>query len=139
MNKPLISKKEIILKHNIKSIWKIVVNNEDYKWRTGVKKLELLENGEWLEFYDKSGKNFTKFSLKDKKEYSLYSFKMNNKNFEGEWEGKFIEIDEINTKCIFTETLYMKNAIMNVLAKLFFNLDKIQKQYFMDLNKKLEE
>ena len=139
MNKPLISKKEIILKHNIKSIWKTVVNNEDYKWRTGIKKLELLENGGWLEFYGKSGKNFTKFSLKDKKEHSVYSFKMNNKNFEGEWEGKFIEIDENNTKCIFTETIYMKNGIMNVLAKLFFNLDKIQKQYFIDLNKKLEE
>jgi len=33
----------------------------------------------------------------------------------------------------------MKNKIMNVLAKLFFNIGKIQEQYFNDLIKKLSE
>jgi len=103
------------------------------------KKIEILDNGNWLEIYDNTGKNFTKFILRNKEEYSTYSFEMDNKNFSGYWEGKFIEIDTNKTKCIFTETIYIKNPIMNVLAKLFWNLEKIQEQYFKDLRKKLEE
>ena len=45
MNKPLISEKEIVLGYNIKTIWSIVVNNNDYNWRSGLKRIELLENG----------------------------------------------------------------------------------------------
>jgi len=45
MNKPLISEKEIVLRYNIKTIWSIVVNNNDYNWRSGLKRIELLENG----------------------------------------------------------------------------------------------
>jgi hypothetical protein len=139
MNKPLISEKEIVLGYNVKTIWFIVVNNNDYDWRSGLKRIELLENGKWMEYYDDSGKNFTLFSIKKKEEYTLYSFDIENKNFYGTWIGKFIEINENETKLIFTETIYMKNKIMNVLAKLFFNIGKIQEQYFNDLIKKLSE
>jgi hypothetical protein len=55
MNKPLIAEKEIVLKHNnnIKRIWDIIVNNNDYKWRTYIKKIKILENGkDWVEYYD---------------------------------------------------------------------------------------
>jgi hypothetical protein len=139
MNKPLISKKEIILEYNIKNIWDIVVDNNDYTWRTGIKKLELLENGIWIEYYDDAGKYFTKFTLKEKNEYTLYSFEMENKNYYGEWIGQFIEINKNETKCVFTETIYIKNKIMRVLAKLFWNMEKIQEQYFKDLKNRLEK
>ena len=139
MNKPLISEKEAIFEYSVKSVWEIVVNNEDYKWRTGIKNIEILDNGNWLEIYDNAGKNFTKFILKNKEEYSTYSFEMDNKSFSGYWEGKFIEIDTNKTKCIFTETIYIKYPIMKILAKLFWNLGKIQEQYYKDLKKKLEE
>jgi hypothetical protein len=43
MNKPIISEKEAILKYNVKIIWDIVVNNNDYKWRTDIKELERLD------------------------------------------------------------------------------------------------
>jgi hypothetical protein len=64
---------------------------------------------------------------------------MDNKNFYGKWTGKFIEINDNETKCIFTETIYVKSKIMNILAKIFWNLGKIQDQYFKDLEKKLFE
>ena len=140
MNKPIISEKEVILKYNVKNIWDIVVNNDDYKWRTGIKELEILENGkDWIEYYDVNRKRYTKFILREKEEYRLYSFDMENKNFYGNWIGKFIEIKNNETKCIFRETIYVKNKIMNILAKMFWNLEKIQEQYFEDLEKKLLE
>jgi hypothetical protein len=109
MGKPLIAEKEIILKYNIKTIWDIIVNNNDYKWHTGIYKIEMMENGkDWVEYYDANGKYFTKFVLSYKEEYTLYSFDMDNKNFYGNWVGKFIEINNNETKCIFTETIYVK-------------------------------
>jgi hypothetical protein len=136
----LIAKKEVILKYNTRIIWDIVVNNSDYKWRTGISRIETLENGNaWIEYYDMNKKYFTKFTLRKKEEYKLYSFDMENKNFYGNWVGEFIEMNDNETKCIFTETIYVKNKIMNILAKMFWNLEKIQEQYFKDLEKKLLE
>ena len=63
---------------------------------------------------------------------------MENKNFYGNWTGKFIEMDVNKTKCIFTEAIYIKNNFMGILAKMFWNLEKLQEQYFNDLKKKLE-
>ena len=64
---------------------------------------------------------------------------MENKNFHGNWIGKFIKISNNETKCIFTENIYVKNKIMNLLAKIFWNIKKIQEQYLKDLEKKLKE
>ena len=64
---------------------------------------------------------------------------MENKNFYGNWTGKFIKINDDETKCIFTEEIYIKNGIMNLLAKIFWNIKKIQEQYFKDLENKLKE
>jgi hypothetical protein len=84
MGKPLVAKKEIVLKYNVKNIWDIVVNNNDYKWRTDIKEIEMFENGkDRIEYYDMNRKYFTKFILREKEEYKLYSFDMENKNFYG--------------------------------------------------------
>jgi hypothetical protein len=140
INKPLVAEKDIILKHNIKRIWDIIVNNNDYKWRTDIKKIKILENGkDWIEYYDIEEKYYTKFVLKEKEIYKLYSFEIENKNFYGNWVGKFTEINNNETKCIFVETIFIKNRIMNILAKLFLNIEKIQEKYFKDLENKLME
>ena len=140
MPKPLIAEKEIVLKYNLKVIWDIVVNNSDYKWRTGIKKIEVFENGkDWIEYYDENCKRFTKFTLRNKEECALYSFDMENKNFYGNWTGKFIEVSNNETKCIFTENIYPKNKIMNFLVKIFRYIEKAQEQYFKDLKEKLNE
>jgi hypothetical protein len=140
MNKPLVAEKEIILEHNIKRIWDIIVNNNDYKWRTDIKKIKILENGkDWIEYYDIKEKFYTKFILKEKEMYKLYSFEMDNKNFYGNWMGKFTDINDNETKCTFMETIFIKNRIINILAKFFWNIEKIQKKYFKDLKNKLME
>jgi hypothetical protein len=139
MNKPLVSEKEKIFDYNVINIWNIVINNSDYKWRTGIKQIKLLENDNWIEYYSDKEQNFTKFTLVKKDEYTLYSFKMENKRFHGNWSGKFININDKQTKCIFKETIYIRNPIIKILAKIFWNLEKIQEQYFTDLEKKLKE
>jgi DNA mismatch repair ATPase MutS len=140
MSKPLIAESEIILKHNIKTIWDIVVNNNDYKWRTGINKIEILENDkDWIEYYGNGKKFFTKFTLTEKEENKLYSFAMENKRFYGNWAGKFVEVNKNETKCEFTETIFIRNKLMEILARLFWDIKKAQKQYLDDLGKKLEE
>jgi hypothetical protein len=136
----LIAKKECTLNYNIKSIWNIIVNNNEYEWRSDITKIKISENGkDWIEYYDLEEKYFTKFILEEKQEYNKYSFKMENKNFTGNWVGEFIETGNKETKCIFIETINMKNKIMKILAKIFWNINKIQEKYKNDLIKKLEE
>jgi hypothetical protein len=140
MSKPLIAKKEVVLKFNVKVIWDIVVNNSDYKWRSDIKNVEILENRkDWIEYYDENRKFFTKFTLKNKEECTFYSFDMENKNFHGNWIGNFIKINNNETKCIFMENIYLKNSIMNLLAKIFWNINELQEKYFRDLENKLKE
>jgi hypothetical protein len=58
---------------------------------------------------------------------------MENKNFMGIGQENLLKY---KTNCMFIETIYMKNIIMNILAKIFWNLGKIQECYFKDLEKK---
>ena len=80
MEKPIISERETVFQYNVKTIWNIVINNKNYKWRTGIEKIDILENDR-IEYYDKNSKHYTKFTLKNKEEYKLYSFDMENKIF----------------------------------------------------------
>jgi len=64
---------------------------------------------------------------------------MKNKNFTGYWTGLFSVTEEGGTKIIFTEKLYIKNPVMEILSYLFMNLKKMQKIYINDLKKKLQQ
>jgi len=134
--KPLVAKKEKILNYNIDKIWDIVVDNANYQWRSGVENVEILENGNsWIEYYSK--KSFTKFTLVEKNRPNLYSFKMDNRYFYGDWTGEFMEIGQNETKYIFTETIYVRSKIMMLLAKPIWNIKALQERYFNDLEKEL--
>jgi hypothetical protein len=136
--KPLIAKKEIVLAYNVKDIWNIVTNNENYSWRSDIANVKIESEKVWLEYYDEAGKYYTRFALAEKTEYTKYAFAMDNKNYYGNWIGEFEEISPTETKCIFTEEIYIKNKLMNFLAKFFWNLEKIQNQYFADLEAELK-
>ena len=137
-NFPLVAKKEEILNNNINQIWDLVVDNTNYQWRTAIKNIEIYENGKsWVEYYNK--KSFTKFTLIEKNKPKLYSFNMDNKYFYGNWVGEFFEINQYRTKCIFTETIYIKNRIIKIVAKLIWSIEALQEKYFIDLKKKLNE
>jgi hypothetical protein len=139
-NKALVSKNESIIKYNVKDVWDIVVDNENYEWRADIKKIKIMENGnKWIEYYDKKLKYFTEFTLLGKKEYKIYSFKMENKNFYGNWYGEFNEMNQNETRISFIEVIYIKKKIINILAKLFWNIKKKQEKYIKGLINELKK
>lgn len=125
-------------KSDVKKVWKVVTNNEDYKWRSDIKKVEINKDGtEWLEYYDE--KNYTKFTLVQKSEYTRYVFNMENNMFTGQWTGEFYPSETGGTKVIFTENIFIKNQIVRIISYLFWNIKKIQLTYIRDLKIKLQE
>lgn len=122
---------------NIKVVWDVVTNNKEYKWRSDIEKIEILNEGEFIE-YTGNG-NSTKFIITKKKPYSEYEFNMKNKMFTGSWTGHFFETENGGTKIIFKENILIKNPIIRVLSYFLMDLKKMQNTYILDLKKKLGE
>lgn len=122
---------------NIKAVWDVVTNNKDYEWRSDIEKIEILSEGEFIE-YTGNG-NSTKFIITKKKSYSEYEFNMENKMFTGSWTGHFFETENGGTKIIFKENILIKNPIIRVLSYFLMDLEKMQNTYISDLKNKLEE
>lgn len=123
---------------NIKSVWNIVTNNNDYSWRSDIKKIEIYNNGKEFIEYTHNG-NATKFIISKKDEYSEYAFNMENKMFTGFWKGSFSEKENGGTKIVFKENVFIKNHFIRILSYFFMDLGKIQNTYISDLRKKLGE
>ena len=125
---------ETIIQSNIKSIWKIITDNEHYSWRSDIsedphhKFIEVSKNGIQ-----------TVFIITAIKPYSLYEFDMENKYFRGHWIGYFQELSEKETKILFTEIVNIKNPIMEIFSYICMNLKSMQKKYISDLIKELEK
>jgi hypothetical protein len=64
---------------------------------------------------------------------------MDNRYFYGDWMGEFMEIGQNETKCIFTETIYVRSKIIMLVAKLIWNIKALQERYFNDLEKELDK
>jgi len=126
------------LKTDIKTVWDVVTNNNDYKWRSDIERIEIMDNGNTFIEYAPNGIS-TKFTITKKNLYNRYEFNLENKKFTGSWIGNFSEIKEGGTKIIFTENIFVKNPIIRVLSYLFMDLKKIQNNYILDLKRKLSE
>ncbi|WP_026893721.1 hypothetical protein [Clostridiisalibacter paucivorans] len=121
---------------DIKSIWDVVTNNEDYKWRSDIERVEIINKGESFIEYNHKGQA-VKFTITNKKKYEKYEFRMENKFFYGFWTGTFFSLETGGTKIIFTEKIYIRNPIMKIMSYLFLNLKKMQQNYIVDLKNKL--
>lgn len=123
---------------DIKAVWKAVTNNSEYKWRSDVEKIEILNDGqEFVEYY-KNGGN-TKFIITKKDEYKQYEFDMENKMFTGFWTGQFSETEKGGTKIVFTENILIKNPVIRFLSYFVMDLKKMQNTYILDLKNHLGE
>ena len=133
-------KSEISAQFNsdIKRVWDVVTNSEDYSWRSDIKKIEILDHGD---AFVEHGKNNIKttFYITKKVKYDSYEFKMENKNIFGTWKGHFFTTENGGTKIVFTEEIFVKNPVMRILSHLFMNLSKMQAAYINDLRIKLGE
>ena len=106
-----------IFSNDIKTIWNIVTNLENYTWRTDLSRIEILSKNYFVE-------------------YNRWEFDMENDNMKGHWIGIFTskkDICEIN----FTEYVMVKKTFLKPFIKLY--LKRQQSTYIRDLSKKLSE
>ncbi|MBU3217981.1 hypothetical protein LL033_02005 [Clostridium estertheticum] len=138
MGKARISEITAYFNSNIKSVWNVVTNNSNCKWRSDIERIEILNDGkEFIEYTHSC--NATKFSITKKKEHREYEFNMGNKMFNGSWSGHFSVTESGGTKIIFTENIFVKNPIIKILSYFFMDLKKMQNNYISDLKVELGE
>jgi len=123
---------------DVNTVWNVVTNNEDYKWRSDIDHINILSDSDSFVEYSKGGFE-TKFIVTEKIECSRYEFRMENRMFTGDWTGLFFTTENGGTKIIFTENIQIINPIMELLSYLFMSLHKMQTIYVNDLKKKLNE
>lgn len=124
-------------KSDISTVWDVVTNNEDYAWRSDLSKIIVVDDHHFTEITKDGYK--TDFTITLKEPHSRYEFDMENKNIKGHWTGIFSVVKESGTRIDFTEELYIKNPMLELMSYLFMNLNKIQARYVADLRKKLGE
>ncbi|EKN37862.1 hypothetical protein CFSAN001627_24731 [Clostridium botulinum CFSAN001627] len=115
MRKPRTAEVTAYLQSDIKSVWNVVTNNNDYKWRSDIEKIEIINDGKEFIEYTPSG-IATKFFITKKEEHSQYKFSMGNKMFTGFWTGHFSETKNGGTKIVFVENIFIKNPIIKILS-----------------------
>ena len=122
-------------KADIKKVWEVVTNNNNYEWRSDLSEIDVSVDGNSFTEYTKD--NFpTKFTITLKKPYKQYEFDMTNKNMNGHWIGVFSPVND-GTKIEFTEEVSVNNLIMNLFVGSY--LKKQQSLYIADLKKELGE
>ena len=132
--------KKIIYDVPIEKVYSVVTNNNDWKYRTSLDNLIIVEaNGDFEIWEEVSAGNIIRFKTKEKKPYSFYSFEMENKLFKGYWFAEFEKIENEKTLFSATESIEYKNPFIRVLAYIFINLDKYMETYQEELRIKLKE
>lgn len=130
-----------MIKSNIKKefncdknkLWDIVTDNSNYKWRSDLSKIEIIDNTHFVEY---TKNNFpTYFTITSKIKLKEYKFDLENDNLRGKCMGIFKELPNGNIELDFTEEIEVSNFIMKLLAKPY--LKRQQKRYMRDLEKEL--
>ena len=131
----------IMIKSNIKKqfscdknkLWDIITDNSNYKWRTDLSKIEIIDETHFVEY---TTNNFpTYFTITAKEKLKEYKFDLENANLKGKWSGIFNELPNGNIELDFTEEIEVNSLIMKLLAKPY--LKGQQKRYMKDLEKEL--
>ena len=132
-----------MIKSNIKKefnydknkLWDIVTDNSNYKWRSDLSKIEIIDDTHFVEY---TKNNFpTYFTITSKIKLKEYKFDLENDNLKGKWIGLFKELPNGNIELDFTEEIEVNNFIMKLLAKSY--LKSQQKRYMRDLEKELNK
>ena len=141
-----------MIKSNIKKqfscdknkLWNIITDNSNYKWRTDLSKIEIIDETHFVEY---TINNFpTYFTITVKEKLKEYKFDLENANLKGKWIGIFKELPNGNIELDFTEEIEVNNFIMKLLANNFIMkllaksyLKSQQKRYMKDLEKELNK
>lgn len=127
-----VSKIQAVFHSDIENVWNIVTSLENYKWRSDLSRIEIINEKQFIE-YTKDG-YATTFTITAQEPCKRWEFDMENSNIKGHWTGIFSEA-EGQTVIDFTEDVTAKKLIMKPFVKAY--LKKQQEQYIFDLKKAL--
>lgn len=118
----------------IQKVWQIVTDLQDYSWRSDLSKIEVINEGQFIEYT--TGGYPTKFTISDKKPFKSYAFAIENSNIRGHWQGEFTKAGS-QTEIVFTEEVTVKKFYLKPFAKGY--LKKQQEKYISDLTATLSK
>lgn len=120
-------------------VYSIVTNNEDWKYRSNLKELIPVSREGEYEIWDEVTTDgaVIRFTTKEKRPCSHYSFAMESKMFTGHWIATFAPMSNGGTLFTATEHISIRNPFVKTLSYLFFNIKKLMNVYQDDLRKKI--
>ena len=121
-----------VINSNVKKVWDMVLDYENYTWRSDLSKTEVIDENQFVE-YNKDGYPTT-FTVTLTEPFKRWEFDMENTNMKGHWTGVFTEKGD-STEIEFTEYVEAKKFYLKPFVKLY--LKKQQKQFVSDLEKEL--
>ena len=131
--------KQTVYNASIETVYNTVTNNIDWKYRTSLDDLKIIETNSGLEIWDEiSGGNTIRFKTKEKKPFTFYSFEMDCKFFQGKWLAEFETVENGKTRFTTTESIEYKNPFIRIIGYIFMDLDKYMEMYQNELRNKLE-
>jgi len=138
--KTRILKKETIYNAPIETVYNIVTNNQDWKYRKSLDDLRIIETDDNVEIWEEvSGGVVIRFKTTEKKPFTFYSFEMDSKLFKGNWFAEFESVESGKTRFTATESIEYKNPFIRAIGYAFMNLDKYMETYQSELRDKIEK
>ena len=121
------------LASDIRKVWDTVTDLKDWSWRSGLDRIEVLSDTQFVEYTEDGFA--TTFTVTLKERYKRWEFDMENKNIKGHWTGIFY--DQMGRTTIdFTEKVTVKKFYLRPFAGRY--LRNQQRLYFYDLKAKTE-
>lgn len=117
-------------------IWEIMTNNQDATWRSDLDHIEIIDDTHFIE-HSKQGAQIA-FTITEKDPLKRYCFAMSHPSWNGRWSGTF-SVEHGRSVVILREELQMHHPFAQLIANLFMPLQKMQKQYSIDLQRKIKE
>lgn len=129
-----ISNIQVLLPYDLEKVWNVVTSLDQYKWRSDLSTIEVVEQGKRFIEYTKEG-YATEFAITAFMPMSRYEFYMENAYIQGHWIGVF-SAEQGGCRINFTENVNAKKLRMKPFVKGY--LKKQQATYIADLKNVLE-
>ena len=101
------------LASDIRKVWDTVTDLKDWSWRSGLDRIEVLSDTQFVEYTEDGFA--TTFTVTLKERYKRWEFDMENKNIKGHWTGIFY--DQMGRTTIdFTEKVTVKKFYLRPFA-----------------------
>lgn len=122
-------------------VYKALINNEDYTYRTDLAEIVIIEKNGDIEIWDEISKtgNRIRFRTTLKEPYSRYEFDIIEANgFTGHWAAQLSESANGGTIYTSTETVRIRNPFIKVMSYIFMDITKFMHTFQEDLRLKVD-